>query len=196
MSQQVRLDQLTLAVAIIGLFALIGYKRGIVRELVATPAILLAPVISPWLGQALKPWVNRFYRLGLFALYGGLVSDDLTGVMTKVKKVPPLIQTDADMASLGAIVFLVIIVAGYLLGQRFIKTANDRVTYVMGGVMGAINGYLLIQNVVPRFWSAQYAVVVVPTGGLLQLLRGQAVIVLVVAFIALVSYGLRLARKK
>ncbi len=196
MSEPVRLDQLALAITIVAFFALLGYRRGILRELVAAPAILLAPTIGPWLGRLLKPWINRFYRLFLFARLGGLTSDDLSGVMAKVREMPPLISTAEDAVRAGVVCFLLVILAGYLIGQWRVKGPKDRAQRLLGAAMGGINGYALAQVVVPRFWTAQFAVIIVPTGSVLQMFRAQIVIVLVIAFAVLVLFALRLARGK
>jgi len=163
---------------------------------VAAPAILIAPVLGPWLGTVLKPWVNRFYKLLMFARYGGLATDDLTGVMEKVRNVQPLVNTPEDVVRLGRVLVLLIIAAGYRLGEWKVKGPADRWARLLGAAMGAINGYVLIQVLLPRFWTAQFAVIVVPTASVLQMFHGQVAAVLVVAFAVLTLYALRLARRK
>jgi uncharacterized membrane protein required for colicin V production len=195
-SQSIRLDQITIAVVVVFLFGLVGYQRGVLRELVAAPAILIAPFLGPWLGAVLKPWVNRFYKLLMFARYGGLATDDLTGVMEKVRNVQPLVNTPEDVVRLGSVLFLLIIAAGYLIGEWKVKGPADRWARLLGAAMGAINGYVLIQVLLPRFWTAQFAVIVVPTASVLQMFHGQVAAVLVVAFAVLTLYALRLARRK
>ena len=196
MSQPIRLDQLTLAVVVVAIFAVLGYRRGILRELVATPAILLAPLAGAWLGVALTPWANRFYRLFLFARFGGLVSDDLAAIMEKVRQVPPLICTPADTVRFGVVVFLTVIAGGYLLGQWRIKGQPDRIARFLGAVMGTVNGYLLVRILVDRVWPTQFAVIVVPVGSVAQLFQAQTAAVLVVAFMAIVILALQRAQKK
>ena len=198
LTQEVRLDQLTLAAAIILVFAFIGYRRGILRELVAAPAILLAPIVGPWLGVVLTPWVKRFYKLFLFARYGGLATDDFGPVMEKVRQAPPIIKSDADIVRLGLICFLVIIGLGYALGEWRIKRPDpkDAAARLLGAVMGGINGYMLFRAVLPKVWSAEFAQIIVPTGSVLQLFNAQTAVALVLAFIALVAFGLNLAQKK
>ena len=196
MSQPVRLDQLTIALAVVVVFGFVGYQRGLLRELVAAPAILIAPLVGPWLGVVLKPWVNRFHKLFLFARHGGLTSDDLTAVMEKVRTARPLVSTPEDEVALGLVLFMVVIVCGYIIGQWRVKGPADRLTQWLGVIMGAINGYVLVQVVLPRFWSAQFAVIIVPTASVLQLFHGQVAVVLVVAFVVLVFYALRLARRR
>ncbi len=196
MSQSIRLDQATLAILVMGLFAYLGYRRGVIRELIAMPGIVLAPFIGAWAGVALRVWVNRFYRLAMFARFGGLTTDDTASVMAQVQKVPPLINTAEDVATLGMIVFLLVIAAGYLIGQWRAKAPADRAARLLGAVLGAFNGFLLVEIVLPRFWRAQFAVVVVPTASMIQLLGGRTAIILIVAFLAVVLYGLSLAAKK
>ncbi len=196
MSQAVRLDQLAIAVFVALIFGYIGYQRGILRELFAAPAILLAPTLGPWLGQVLKPWINRCYRLILFARFGGLATDDLGSVMAKVRKVPPLISTPADAVRAGVVCFLLVILSGYLIGEWRIKGPKDRATRLLGALIGIVNGYVLVQVVLPRFWTAQFAVIIVPTASVLQLFHGHLALALVFAFAVLVLFALRLARGK
>jgi len=195
-SQVIRLDQLTLAVVVVAIFALLGYRRGILRELVATPGILLAPVLAPWLGQVLTPWANRFYRLFLFARFGGLATDDFGAVMEKVRQVEPLICTPDDMMRFGIILFLVIIALGYALGQWKVPGAGDRITRLLGAVMATVNGYLLVRILVDRVWPTQFVTVQVPMGSVAQLFQAQTAAVLVVAFMAIVVLALQRAQKK
>ena len=196
MTQQVRLDHLAVAVVVIVIFAIVGYRRGILRELVAAPALLIAPYAGPWLGPVLAPWANRYYKLLLFARYGGLTSDDLAAVMDKVGNVPPLVDTAEQIATLGSVCFLGIIALGYALGQWRVAGPGDRVARLLGAVMGGINGYMLVRTLVPRFLTAQFTVIVVPTAGVTQLLQAQTAAVLVVAFVVLVAFGLERARRK
>lgn len=196
MTQPVRLDHLAIAVFVVGLFAVVGYQRGILRELVVTPAVVLAPLISPWLGRVLKPWVNRFYKLAMFARFGGLTTDDLSVPLARLKELPPLIQTDEDVRRLGIVLFLLIVTLAYLIGQKRVKGPASRMQRVMGAVLGGINGYALFQAVLPMFLTAQFVVVVVPAQGVLQLFHSWVALALVVAFAVLVLFALRLARGK
>ncbi|MDI7274786.1 MAG: CvpA family protein [Anaerolineae bacterium] len=196
MTQPVRLDHLAIAVFVVSLFAVLGYRRGILRELLAATAIVLATVISPWLGTVLKPWVNRFYKLAMFARFGGLTSDDLTEPLARLKELPPLIQTADDVRRLGIVLFLLIVALAYLIGQKRVKGPASRMQRVMGAVMGGINGYALFQIVLPMFLTAQFVVVVVPAQGVLQLFHAWLALALVVAFAVLVLFALRLARGK
>ncbi len=196
MSQPIRLDQLTLAVVVVAVFAVLGYRRGILRELVATPAIILAPVLAPWLGTVLTPWANRFYRLFMFARFGGLATDDIGAVMEKVRQVPPLICTPEDVVRFGVILFLAIIALGYFLGQWRVKGPGDRVARLLGAIMATVNGYLLVRILVDQVWPTQFVTVVVPMGSVAQLFQAQTAAVLIVAFMAIVVLALQRAQKK
>lgn len=196
MSQPIRLDQLTLAVVVVALFAAMGYQRGILRELVAAPFIVLGPLLAPWLAVALQPWVNRFYKLFMFARFGGLATDDFGAVMEKVKQVPPLIRTPADLLRFGVIVCLAVILGGYLLGQWRVKGPADRIAHLLGAVMGTVNGYLLVRILVDQLWPTQFVAIVVPLGSVAQLFQAQTAAVLIVAFMAIVVLALQRAQKK
>lgn len=196
MSQPIRLDQLTLAIAVVAVFAAMGYQRGILRELLATPFIILGPLSAPWLAVVLVPWANRFYKLFLFARFGGLATDDFASVMERVKQVPPLIATQVDLLRFGVILCLAIIAVGYLLGQRFIKAPADRIARLLGAVQGTVNGFLLVRILVDQVWPTQFVEIVVPMGSVAQLFQAQTAAVLVVAFMAIVVLALQRAQKK
>jgi hypothetical protein len=195
-SQPVRLDQMAIALAVVVLFGIIGYQRGLLRELVAAPAILIAPFVGPWLGEVLKPWVNRFHKLFMFVRFGGLGTDDWTAVLEKVRSTKALVSTPEDEVALALVFFMVVIACGYCVGQWRVRGPTDRPTFWLGALMGALNGYVLAQVVLPRFWSAQFAVIIVPTASVLQLFHGQVALALVLAFVVLVIYALRLARRR
>lgn len=196
MSQPIRLDQLTLAVVVVAAFAAMGYQRGILRELVATPFIIVGPLLAPWLAVALVPWVNRFYKLFMFARFGGLATDDFAAVMEKVRQVPALISTPSHLLRLGVIVCLAVIALGYLAGQWWVKKPADRITRLLGAVMGTVNGFLLVRILVDQVWPTQFVEIVVPMGSVAQLFQAQTAAVLVVAFMAIVVLALQRAQKK
>ena len=196
MSQPIRLDQLTLAVVVVAIFAAMGYQRGILRELLAAPFIILGPWLAPWLAVALLPWVNRFYKLFLFARFGGLATDDFAAVMERVRQVPPLIGTQVGLIRFGVLLCLTVIALGYLLGQWWIKKPADRIVRLLGAVMGTVNGFLLVRILVDQVWPTQFVEIVVPMGSLAQLFQAQTAAVLVVAFMAIVVLALQRAQKK
>lgn len=196
MSQPIRLDQLSLAIVVVAIFAAMGHQRGILRELVATPFIILGPLLAPWLAVVLVPWVNRFYKLFMFARFGGLATDDFGAVMERVKQVPPLVCTPADLFRLGVVVCLAAIAAGYLLGQWRVKAPADRIARLLGAVIGTVNGYLLVRILVDQVWPTQFVAIVVPLGSVAQLFQAQTAAVLIVAFMAIVVLALQRAQKK
>ena len=66
------LNQLYLIIGLVVLFGLMGLRRGVFRELLALAGVFLAMVVGKWGVRFLEPWVNRFYKLGMFALKWGL----------------------------------------------------------------------------------------------------------------------------
>jgi uncharacterized membrane protein required for colicin V production len=196
LTQSIRADQLTIAILVMALAAFIGYRRGILRELIVAPAILLAPLVGPPMGVFLVPWVNRFYKLFLFARFGGLATDDIAKVMDKVKQMAPLVASDQSKMTLVFVCVMVLIAVGYAIAHFAVKGPKDALTHLLGAVLGAINGYNLARIIVPALWSAQYTEIVVPTGSVLQIFQQQTTLVIVLAFIVLVVFGLQLAARK
>ena len=56
----------------------------------------------------LAPWVNRFYRLGRFALSGGLFSDNPAAAWGQASNLPDLIRTTLDQQVLELVIFFTI----------------------------------------------------------------------------------------
>src|SRR4030042_1798854 len=71
-------NQYSLVGITLAIFAFVGLRRGISRELLSMVGIGLGMLLANVLAPILGPQVNRFYRLGRFALGGGLAGDDPT----------------------------------------------------------------------------------------------------------------------
>ena len=87
----VNLGEHTVLIFILACFALIGLRRGVNRELLTFVGILIGIWITDKLGPTLHERVNRFYRLGRFALSGGLSGDDPAAEWQKAKQLPDLV---------------------------------------------------------------------------------------------------------
>ena len=97
----INLNQLYLVTGFIILFGIMGLRRGISRELLSLVGVFLAMAVGKWGAPSLQPWVNRSYKLVMFALKGGMVSEDPGSVLTKMGdlKLPVTTKSDDCQAS-------------------------------------------------------------------------------------------------
>ena len=81
---------------ILGLFAIIGFRRGVGRELLSFAGVCLGLLVASMLTPALVPLANRGYRLLRLAARGVLSTDDPLPLWQQVKAEQPLITTGGE----------------------------------------------------------------------------------------------------
>ena len=173
-------------------FALLGWRRGANRELLQVVGITIALLASNRLATSLRPAVNKFYKLGSFALKGGLTSDDPTAAWRKAQALPDLIKTPEQVQLLALVVFLFIIVFFYLWGQQQVSGPGTTALRILGLCTGAVNGFLITYYLLPIVLPKPQAVIKLPSGALkTTMVQSQTIAYVVAAFvIILVAFGL------
>ena len=120
---------------LVALFALIGWRRATKRELLVLAGIVLASALTNTQLDFLKVWVNRFYKIGMFVLNGGLTEDLDTASLPPIE---PLVETSSDTTWLAVITFCVVIVLAYVLGQIVVRGSFERSEKALGGLIGGV----------------------------------------------------------
>lgn len=179
-----RFDDWGLVSAIMIVFAIIGFGRGVRRELLITFAILLVLVVLSWFEAPLVAMVNRLWRLVLFALLGGLTADNPGELFNeRVRNRPPLIDTadTGDMFWFRLVFTALVLGFAYWLGRRVkvLATTPFRVVElfrvptllgrIVGAAAGAINGFLLVALIAPRIGMGTRQILVVPSQAITQM---------------------------
>jgi hypothetical protein len=189
------LDQLYLIIGFIVLFGLMGLRRGVFRELLTLLGVFLAIVVGKWGTSFLEPWVNRFYKLIMFALKGGLITDDPSSVLAEMGVLTPLVTTDSDRLILGTVVFALVILAFYLLGEYVIDPPKKISQRLAGVILAGVNGYFIAYFLVPRHLPTPQTTIRFSTSGMIDLLARNLIIVVLIFVIILIVLGLQMSTK-
>lgn len=176
----------------LGLFGLVGFRRGVNRELLSVIGIAIGMMLSGRAAAAVGPQVNRFYKLGRFALGGGLASDDLSAAWQQAKGLPDPFQTAGDTQLLGLIVFLGIALFAFLLGQARLAAPASVMVKVLGGLTGLVNGFMVAHYIFPIAFPDTTAVIMVSGDQVQETLSNDQTIAYVAALLVavLIAFGL------
>ena len=184
------------------IFGLIGFLRGVAREIVTAIGIIVAYLILRWGERPLTAWVNRLYRMGVFAARGGLVAEDPTPIWARVRGLPPLIETDAEKLTFRLVAFAVLAVFSYIAGNRIFrrraKTFGPLIIYpgpplfsrLLGIAVGLMNGYLVANFAIPHAFPKAETVIRLPTGPVVEFLRTNLAFVFIGLVVILITLGL------
>ena len=172
-----------------------GLRRGVFRELLALVGVFLAIVVGGGGARFLEPWVNRFYKLGMFALRGGLATDDPASVLAEMGDLTPLVTTDSDRLILGTVAFALIVLAFYLLGEFVVDSPKTWSQRLSGIVLAGASGYFIAYFLAPRHLPAPETTIRFSTEGLLALLTQNLIKVVLAFVVILIILGLQLSTK-
>jgi ABC-type cobalt transport system substrate-binding protein len=152
---EVPMDPVLVILGLIAIFIILGFLRGLVRELILTVFILSAIAIMTNQFDSLVAWINRLYRMAMFVLKGGIAADNPVAVWENVKKLSPLVETPQErltfqIAMMGAALILGYIVGNLTSRQRLSPVSisllwrpGELIPRLLGAIGGAVNGYLV-----------------------------------------------------
>ncbi len=188
--QVVELTATTVVLIFVAIFAYRGYKRDVRKELLFFGGLVLGTLLSLVDSKPLVPHVNRFYRMFLFAIKGGLMSDDPLPVWEAVKQRPPLVNVEdpKNLLWFNTVVFVVLGLLSYWLGNRLwrgsppdiLAMATARLqgkkksrkslnqitsallTQLTSTVIGGLSGFLVAMFFIPRDLASTQTLVVIP----------------------------------
>jgi hypothetical protein len=189
----INLNQIYLVIGFVVLFGLMGSRRGVSRELLTSVGIVLAIIVGRWGTSSLVPWVNKFHKLTMFSLKGGLLADDPTDVFATVNRLPPLIATDSDRLMVGTVAFVLVVLVSYLLAGAFIADPKTTFQRLSGTVLAGVNGYLVAFFLAPRHLPTPETTIRVSTGGVIDLLNRNMIAVVLIFVIILIVLGLHMS---
>jgi uncharacterized membrane protein required for colicin V production len=186
------LSQTVILGIILVVFAYMGFRRGANRALFSIVGIILGILVSRRLASMLAPWVNRFYRLGRFALSGGLFSDNPAAAWGEASSLPNLVRTTLHQQVLELVTFFTIVFIFYLIGRRNIPLAKTWTLKVLGLLAGAINGFVVAYYLSPYLLNVTQTTIVLPSQELRTTLTAKDNIALALfVFVAvMIAFGL------
>ncbi len=195
-------------VTIGGLFGLIGFLRGVAREVITTIGIIMAYIVIRWGESFLIRWTNKLHKMILFSVRGGMASDDPTAVWGQVSGLPPFIETDGEKLLFKLIIFVLLVILAYVVGNRVLsgKTVpfGPLVIYpklsflsrLLGLATGLMDGYLIANFVIPQAFPKKVTVIRLPTGNVSGFLDENLFFVFIGFVVVLIVFGLRSASLK
>lgn len=189
------LNQLYLVIGFVVLFGLMGLRRGIFKELLALVGVLLAIAVGKWGASSLKSWVNRSYRLVMFALKGDLVAEDPASVLAEISGLKLPVTTDYDLVILGTAAFGLVVLAFYLLGEFVIHPPKTVLQRLLGVILAGMNGYFTAYFLVPRHLPTSETTIRFYTSGMTDLLTQNLTRVVLAFVIILIVLGLQMSTR-
>ncbi|MBN1402047.1 MAG: CvpA family protein [Anaerolineae bacterium] len=184
------MDSRTFVGSFLGVFALIGGRRGVHREVLALMGILLAIVVSSTLAEAVQPQVNRLYRYGRAGINIVLGADDPGAEFVKASEAPDLVAAD-DLPKLHLAVFGLITLFFYVLGEVRMAAPKAIVPRVLGLFVGAVNGYAIASYLLPILFVKNVSVKVPAIEAQRLLSEGETVAQVLFFFVfVLIAFGL------
>ena len=171
-------------------FAAIGLWRGVKREFIVLFGIGVASLLASTQVEFLTTWINRLHKIAIFVVSGGF-SEELGSA--NLESINPLVETGDDKAWLAVLTFTVVVVLFYLLGQILSKNSPKGLEKVLGGMVGAVNGFIITRFVLPRVFSTERTQVTIPSGQVSEKLTAGPIFALVLVALVgiLIVYGVR-----
>ncbi len=126
-------------------FGYMGWRRGLVRELIVFFAILFGQLIrSSDVGPGLVNAINRTWALFKLGISSGFSPQKMMARADQLKQMKPFIPPERQEAFLF-LLFIGIIFLGYYLG-RYVSSSRPSPISML---MGMVNGYLIGSLVLP-----------------------------------------------
>lgn len=202
LAEEVPVDAVVFILALISVFIIIGFVRGLIRELILSLFIMGTIALLNNYFDSLVAWANRLYRMAIFALKGGLATEDPVAIWNNVKKLSPIVETQQDkliftVATLGFAVIL-----GYAMGSAAkAKLSMPSISllwrpaallpHLLGALGGAVNGYLVVNYLLPRLLTEPTTVILVPASKVSEVLNVNLVNVAIAILLIIVIVGLQ-----
>lgn len=178
---------------LLGFFGLIGFRRGIRRELITLVGIGLAVLIVTYTVSPLVPQVNRFHRLAHFALNGGLGAENPGDVWEQTTQgLPPLVSGRDEEQVLGVLLFLLLIFLAYIFGNYTVPPPYSLFLRVIGFFAGMFNGFLVAIYLLPTIFPEPRVAVTLPGAEVQATLTSQQAIARAIALFVFVMIALGL----
>ncbi len=156
----VELNGIGVLVAFALVFGLIGFLRGVAREVITSIGITAAYLIVKWGGSFLTRWTNMLFKMAIFTARGGLAADDPTVIWGQVSGIHPVIETDAERLIFNLVVSALLVILAYIVANKLTPSRAIPIrpiclgslppSRLLGSVAGLLNGYLVANYVIPH----------------------------------------------
>jgi len=198
-AQNVLINEWWFVAVVAGVFAYLGVRRGMTVGQFMLIGIVAGILLADRLAKFMEPWINISYQIILAVVREHATSPD--ALVKTMFAQPLLITKDWQRLDLGSLVFVWLVLVGYLIGRRrSAKTKTTALTTrILAAVVGAINGYLITFFLLPRYLTASRTVVTVPNVNIKSLLQVQLnlpILLLVLVIITIGVLGTRQGKSK
>ncbi len=186
------MSQYVVLLLLVGVFGIIGFVRGIRRELIVFGALVVGAAVLGLAGESIARPVNRLYDFQRFFFAGGAAAEDPAMVWRQVSEAPALIDTERGLDRLKVAIFGITGLAGYLLGEKLRPPAFGLPMKALGLIMGLLNGVVVAYFAFPILFPEPTAVIMVPSGEVHQTLASPdfRAHLIVLFIVVLVAFGL------
>jgi len=177
-------------VAIVAIaFAYLGARRGLGIEVFVLAGVAVGILLADWLAQFLTPWINTVYQLVMAIVRERVSSPEKAFAV--LSKQPKFITTAYHLKLLGSVLFVVLVVVGFLIGRkRSAKAKPPRLTTrVLAALVGGVNGYLIAYFLFPRHIMAAKTVIEMPTAPVRELLQVQVGVPILIVILVAITMG-------
>lgn len=186
------LNEYVVVGVLLGVFGLVGFRRGVNRELLSIIGVAVAMLVSAQMAPTLAKQVNLLYRLARLALGGGFGSGNPAQAWQQLNQMPGLIQIPQDLERVGLLTFVGVLAVFYSTGQSRIAAPDSTMLRVLGLLAGAINGFLVAYYLLPIVLPKTVTVIALPTGQVHATLSSARTVAWVLALFVLVLIALGL----
>lgn len=135
-------------------FAALGFQRGWVREVTSLGTILAAWLLIVTLGPVFVGWANKLALMLSFTWQGGFDVADPTAVMQTLRAAPMIDPWRPEW--FYSLIFLVGVAGAYLIGNRVAGRTRTTAEAVLGGLVGALNGFVVSYILLDYFRTASH----------------------------------------
>jgi hypothetical protein len=195
-AQNVLINEWGVVAVVAGVFAYLGVRRGMTVGQFMLIAIVAGILLADRLAKFLVPWINVSYQIALAVVREHATSPD--ALVKTMFSQPLLITKDWQRLDLGSLMFVLLVLMGYLIGRR--RSAKVKgaalMTQFLAAVVGAINGYLIAFFLLPRYLTASRTVVTVPNVNIKSLLQVQLSLPILLLVLVIITIGVLGTRQR
>ena len=195
-AQNVLINEWGVVAVVAGVFAYLGVRRGMTVGQFMLISIVVGILLADRLAKFLEPWINISYQIALAVIRERATSPD--ALVKTMFAQPQLITKDWQRLDLGSLMFVLLVLVGYLIGRR--RSVKAKAAALMNrflaAAVGAINGYLITFFLLPRYLTASRTVVTVPNVNIKSLLQVQLSLPILVLVLVIITIGVLGTRQR
>ncbi len=190
-SATVQVGEVVIVAILAGLFALLGVRRGVYLELYLLAGVALGMLLADPLSKMMAPWLNLLWNI-----VQAVLQERATDTLQPLAQRQTLFTSPEQVRVLGSVVFGGIIMAAYELGRHSVRQRVNVVARVLGGLTGAINGYLVAFFLFPRHVHTDRPMtIVVPNPKILEVLHVNLITVVIGIVLVVLAFGVLTTRR-